>query len=84
MSEFIEKVSKPKVTKATTSDYKNIVKAVSDSPIGWYKITLDKNPNTLYQQLHKLIKDRKDLKAHKIKDDKKKDIVYLEKVAVKK
>lgn len=84
MSEFIEKVSKPKKTKATTSEYKNIVKAVSDSSIGWYKITLDKNPTTLYLQLHKLIKDRKDLKAHKIKDDNKKDIVYLEKVAVKK
>jgi hypothetical protein len=83
MSDFkIEKVEPVKGTKSVTDVYRKAVNAMAKEPLGWYKITIEnKKATTLYQQLHKIIKEKdlKDLKLHKVNN-----LVYIEKVAIDK
>ena len=79
MSEYLERVEQPKATRSTTDVYRNIVDASTKKEGGWYKVTLpNKKPATVYQQLYKITKGRKDIKLHKVKD-----IVYIEKLSKK-
>jgi len=80
MSEFsLERVEQPKATRTTTDVYRNVVSDATKKEGGWYKVTIpNKKPNTIYQSLYKIIKDRKDIKLHKVKD-----VVYLEKLSKK-
>jgi hypothetical protein len=72
----LEKVEPVKGTRSTTEVYKNIISDVSRKEEGWYKVNIPtKKTATIYQQLSKLLKDRKDLKLHVIKE-----VVYIEKL----
>ena len=81
MSEFsIERVEQPKATRTTTEVYRNVVNAVTKEKDGWYKVTIpNKKTATIYQQLYKIMKGRKDIRLHKIKNE-----VFIEKLGVKK
>ena len=73
----IEKVeSVPTSFRAKTKIYIDIVADIAKKEAGIYKITIEnKKPNTVYQQLSKCVKDRKDMKLHKAKEE-----IFIEKL----
>jgi hypothetical protein len=76
----LEKVEPIKRYRLSGEVYRKALNAVANKEVGWYKITIpDKKVATVYQQLSKIIKNHKDLKLHKIKD-----VVYIEKISLKK
>lgn len=81
MSFKIDQVEKlPTTARAKAKLYDDIVEAIAKKPIGTYRITVEnKKTATVYQQIYKLIKDRKDIKLHKIKNE-----IFIEKLFVKK
>ena len=75
MSFKLEKVEPPKKVKTATKVYRDLIASVENKEPGWYKVTIEnKKPSSIYQQLFKLCKNKKDLSLHKIANQ-----VYIEK-----
>lgn len=81
MSFKIEKVEQPKRVKTATKVYDDLIASMEKKEAGWYKVTIEnKKSSTIYQQLSKKMKDKKDMiTLHKVSGE-----VYIQKLETKK
>lgn len=77
----VEKVDKiPKGFRTGSQVYFDLIEYVSKQPVGTYLVTIEnKKTTTIYQTLAKLLKDRKDMELHKVKDQ-----IFIQRLATDK